>query len=136
MLAIIALLGTVGFILALMGQGGWSRLGGAVAGTALFALLLVPFVSTAALFLAASVMGAILGLMPPFDRETAPRAHAGWLLGLMLATVGLFLWATVGDTEMIALILFIFGPGAITAAGRFVYFLRHHDRAASRYDGQ
>ncbi|MBW5421613.1 hypothetical protein GKQ77_08540 [Streptomyces sp. BG9H] len=136
MLAIIALLGTVGFILALRGQGGWSRLGGAVAGTALFALLLVPFVSTAALFLAVSVMGVILGLMPPFDRETAPRAHAGWLFCLLLAMVGLFLWATVGDTEMIALTLFLFGPGAIAAAGRLVYFLRRHDRAARRHDGQ
>ncbi|MEU4800325.1 hypothetical protein [Streptomyces sp. NPDC023327] len=128
MLAIITLLGTVGFILALTGQGGWSRLGAVVAGTALFALLLVPFVSTAALFLAASAIGAILGLVPPFDRRTAPQAHAGWLLCLLFAMVGLFLWATVGDTEVIALNLFLFGPGAITAAGRFVYFVCCHDR--------
>ncbi|MFK4070423.1 hypothetical protein [Streptomyces sp. NPDC029674] len=129
MLAIIALLGTAGLILALVGQGGWPRLGGAVAGITLLAFLLVPFISTAALFLAASVIGAILGLMPPFDRETAPRAYAGWLLCLLLAMVGLFLWATVGDTEMIALTLFLFGPGAITAAGRFVSFLCRRHRA-------
>lgn len=129
MLAIIALLGTAGFILALAGQGGWPRLGGAVAGIALLAFLLVPFISTAALFLAASAIGALLGLMPPFDRETAPRRHAGWLLCLLLAMVGLFLWATVGDTEMVALTLFLFGPGAITAAGRFVSFLCRRHRA-------
>ncbi|MFJ2774259.1 hypothetical protein [Streptomyces sp. NPDC087300] len=132
MLAIIALLGMVGFILALVGRGGWPRLGGAVAGTALVALLLVPFVSTAALFLAVPVMGTMLGLMPPFDRATAPRAHAAWLLCLLLAMVGLFLWATVGDTETIALTLLLFGPGAITAAGRLVYFLCHRDRAGRR----
>ncbi|MEU2559977.1 hypothetical protein ABZ626_11670 [Streptomyces longispororuber] len=128
MLAIIALLGLVGFVIALAGQGGWPRLGGAVAGTALIALLLVPFVSAAALFLAVPAMGVAMGLMPPFDRETAPQAHVGWLVCLLLAMVGLFLWATVGDTEMVALTLFLFGPGAIAATARLIFFLCHRNK--------
>ncbi|MEI5097767.1 hypothetical protein RB200_02765 [Streptomyces sp. PmtG] len=127
MLAIIALLGLVGFILALVGQGGWSRLGGAVAGTGLVAVLLTPFLSTAVLFLAVPVMSAVLGLLPPFDRETAPRAHVRWLVCVLLAAAVLTLWFTARDPETAVITAILFGPGACAAAARLIYFVSGRD---------
>ncbi|MEV0503994.1 hypothetical protein AB0I84_41260 [Streptomyces spectabilis] len=127
MVGIIAFAGLVGFVLVLAGPGGWSRLGGAFAGSAALAVLLMPVAGLLGFVLAVPVMGAAMGLLPPFDRETAPRKHVSWLVCVLLAMTGLFLWSTVGDTEMIAVTLFLFGPGALAAAGRLIYFLAPGD---------
>ncbi|MFD9904078.1 hypothetical protein [Streptomyces sp. NPDC059063] len=123
MLGIIAFVGLVGFVLVLVGPGSWSRLGGALASSALLSVLLMPVAGLFAFVLAVPVMAAVMGLLPPFDRETAPRAHVGWLVCVLLAMAGLLLWSVGGDTDMIAVSLFLFGPGVLAAAGRLVFFL-------------
>ncbi|MCI3927852.1 hypothetical protein [Streptomyces sp. AN091965] len=124
---IIASLGLVGVVLFLAGPGGWSKLGGAFAGSFLLAVLLVPVAGPMEFALAAPVMGAALGLLPPFDRETAPRAHITWLVCVLLAMTGLVLWFTGGNSDLVVLALVVFGPGALAAAGRLLYFLHAGD---------
>ncbi|WP_172387049.1 hypothetical protein [Streptomyces sp. MNP-20] len=125
---IIATLGLAGIALFLAGPGGWSKLGGAFAGSFLLTVLLVPVAGPMAFALAAPVMGAALGLLPPFDRETAPRAHVTWLVCVLLAMAGLVLWFTGSDSDLVALALVVFGPGALAAAGRLIFFLLADDQ--------
>ncbi|WP_282798209.1 hypothetical protein [Streptomyces sp. CC224B] len=127
MLGIIVAIGAVGFILAVAGQGGWPKLGGAVAGSVLVTLLLVPVVSTVALFLAVPAIGMAMGLLPPFDCETAPRAYVGWLVSVLLVAAGLGLRFAVQDPDGALVFVILFGPGACAAAGRLLYYVSCRD---------
>ncbi|MEU2563168.1 hypothetical protein ABZ626_28060 [Streptomyces longispororuber] len=122
MLGSIVAIGAVGFILAVAGQRGWPKLGGAIAGSVLVTLLLVPVVSTVALFLAVPAIGIAMGLLPPFDCETAPRAHVGWLVSVLLVAAGLGLWFALQDPDGAFVPVILFGPGACVAAGRLIYY--------------
>ncbi|MFJ9614980.1 hypothetical protein [Streptomyces noursei] len=125
-LSFIALLGLGGTFLSIGARGPLKRLGWPIAAISLGTVLLTVLMGPMASLVAISAYGVVLAVVPPFAHE-AHKARSWWLLAVLLAEVSLTACFAVGDIDMIALWLMLFGPGALVAAARLVAQLRQRN---------
>ncbi|MEK2477232.1 hypothetical protein [Streptomyces noursei] len=79
--------------------------------------------------IAISAYGVALAFVPPFAHESH-TAQSWWFLAVLLVEVCLIACFTAGETDMTALWLMLFGPGALVAAARLVAQL-HQGRSGT-----